>query len=275
MMAYALDANGASKVFIIGRREQKLKDTAASAVNGSIIPVTGDITSKESLQAAYNQIAMQTKYIDLLVANSGTVGPRGMNISKPDGSPATLQELQEHLWKTPMEEFSQVSHVNVTGTFYTIVAFLPLLEAANQRRSNPVPGVLSPPRPQVIVISSVAGFLRVGMTGYAYHISKAGVNMLIKMVSTMLTRHHIRVNGIAPGPYYSELSASIYERLGVVGQGVTDGSFPPENFPLTRSGGEEDIAGLIIWMAGAAGGYLNGSIVVTDGGRIGTVPSTY
>jgi NAD(P)-dependent dehydrogenase (short-subunit alcohol dehydrogenase family) len=275
MMAHALDANGAAKVFIIGRREQKLQETAALGVNGSIIPIVGDIASKESLQAAYDQIAAQTEYIDLLVANSGTVGPRGMVVSNPDGSQVTVQELREHLWTTPMEEFSQVSHVNVTGTFYTIVGFLPLLDAANQRRSPPVPGVLSPPRPQVIVVSSVAGFLRVGMTGYAYHISKAGVNLLIKMVSTMLTRHHIRVNGIAPGPYYSELSASIYEGRGVIGQGVSDGSFPPEKFPLTRSGGEEDISGLIIWMAGAAGGYLNGSIVVTDGGRIGTVPSTY
>jgi NADP-dependent 3-hydroxy acid dehydrogenase YdfG len=53
MMAYALAANGASKVFIIGRREERLQETSASAPSGSIISVVGDVTSKESLQAAY------------------------------------------------------------------------------------------------------------------------------------------------------------------------------------------------------------------------------
>lgn len=49
-MALALDANKASKVFIIGRREQALKDTAAAAMNGTIVPFTGDVTSKGSLK---------------------------------------------------------------------------------------------------------------------------------------------------------------------------------------------------------------------------------
>jgi NAD(P)-dependent dehydrogenase (short-subunit alcohol dehydrogenase family) len=272
MMAHALDANGASKVFVIGRREQNLKYTAASAVNGSIIPVVGDIASKESLQAAYNQISSQTEYIDLLIANSGIVGPPG---NPPDKSTPTLLQLQEYLWSISMEEFSNVSHVNVTGTFYTAVTFLPLLDAANQKRPSPIPGTLSPPRPQIIVISSIVGFLRVGSTGIAYHVSKASVNLLIKMLSTMLAQHDIRVNGIAPGLFHSELSVGIYERQNINGQGVSDGSFPRELIPLTRAGAEEDIAGMILWMAGAAGGYLNGSIVVTDGGRLGTSASTY
>jgi NADP-dependent 3-hydroxy acid dehydrogenase YdfG len=74
-MARALDANGALKVFIIGRRERSLEETAAMAINGSIIPIKGDVTSKESLQSAYDHIASQTSHIDLLIANSGTIWP--------------------------------------------------------------------------------------------------------------------------------------------------------------------------------------------------------
>ncbi|KAJ5444845.1 3-oxoacyl- reductase [Penicillium daleae] len=133
-MALALDANGASKVFIIGRREHKIKDTAASAVNGSIIPVVGDISSKESLQTAYDQISSKAEYIDLLVANSGMVGPSANPPARQKGSEPTLLELRDYLWATPMDQFSEVSHVNITGTFYTAVAFLPLLEAANAKR---------------------------------------------------------------------------------------------------------------------------------------------
>lgn len=274
-MALALDANGASKVFIIGRREHKIKDTAASAVNGSIIPVVGDISSKESLQTAYDQISSKAEYIDLLVANSGMVGPSANPPARQKGSEPTLLELRDYLWATPMDQFSEVSHVNITGTFYTAVAFLPLLEAANAKRPPPAPGVLSRPRPQIVIVSSIAGFLRVGLTGFAYHASKAAVNLLIKMLSTTLAKYQIRVNGIAPGPYYSELSASLYEKQGIIGQGVSDGSFPSEMIPLTRAGAPEDIAGVILWMAGVAGGYLSGTIVVTDGGRLGNYPSTY
>lgn len=46
-MALALDANGASKVFIIGRREDKLQETASLAINKTIIPIKGDVSSKD------------------------------------------------------------------------------------------------------------------------------------------------------------------------------------------------------------------------------------
>ncbi|KAJ2983408.1 hypothetical protein NQ176_g706 [Zarea fungicola] len=270
-MALALDANGASKVFVIGRREDKLKDVASEAINGSIIPIVGDITCKNSLQSAYEQVAAQTDYIDLLVPNSGVIGPP----AGPKQGEISLSQLQNYLLDVPMEEFSDVFKVNVTGTFYSAVTFLPLLDAANSRRPPPVAGVLATPRPQIIIVSSIAGFLRVGLTGYAYHSSKAATNMLIKMLSSVLTKHNIRVNGIAPGPYYSEMSAEFYQKGGILGQGISDDSFPRTIVPLGRAGSTEDIAGMILWMAGAAGGYLNGSIIVSDGGRLGANPSSY
>ncbi|KAL1966831.1 hypothetical protein VTN77DRAFT_3796 [Rasamsonia byssochlamydoides] len=275
IMARALDANGAAKVFIIGRREQNLKETASLAVNGTIVPVVGDVASKDSLQKAYDFIASQTEHIDLLVANSGVLGPLANPPAKSDGSPPTLAELREHLWQTPMEDFTNVHHVNVTGAFYTAVAFLPLLDAANRKRPAPVPGTLSPPRPQIIVTSSIAGFMRAVPSGFAYNFSKAAVNSLIKTLSTVLVGYNIRVNGIAPGIYHSEMSNPMFQSQGIPDKGITDETVPREIIPLGRAGSEEDIAGVILWMASTAGGYLNGNIVVTDGGRLGQRPSTY
>lgn len=274
-MALALDANGASKVFVVGRREDALKETASQAVNGSITPVKGDISSKESLDAVYNTIASQTTHVDLLVANSGIMGPQSQPPKKADGSKPSISEIRDELWSVPMEDFTKVFDVNVTGTFYTVVAFLPLLEAANTRRPAPNPNVLSPPRPQVVVTSSIAGFNRQVPYSYSYSTSKAAVTHLIKMLSTTLAPYQIRVNGIAPGLYHSELAQPLYTSRGIEGKGIADGSFPGEQIPATRGGGEEDISGLILWMASTAGGYLNGSIIVTDGGRLGVVPSTY
>lgn len=270
-MAQALDANGAAKVFVIGRREHKLKEAAASAKNGTIFPVVGDVSCKESLQKAYDQVAAATGYIDLLVANSGVMGPSGAP-DKPNGEKPTLMELRDHLWSVPMADFTNASHVNVTGAFYTAVAFLPLLEEANKRRpANAGPNV---PRPHIIVTTSIAGFLR-PVKSYAYNTSKAGANHLVKVLSTKLSGYDIRVNGIAPGLYHSEMSDGRYQRDGIPGKGLEEGSFPRSDIPLTRSGSEEDIAGLILWLGGKTGGYINGSLIATDGGRMTVHPSSY
>lgn len=275
-MAYALDINGASKVFIIGRREERLKETAASAISGSIIPVMGDVTSKESLQAAYDIISSQTDHVDLVVANSGTAGrPYASSEPKPDGSMPPFSELRNHLWSIPMEEFTNVSHVNVTGAFYTILAFLPLLKAANKKRSAPEQYIVSPPRPQIIITSSIAGFSRFAPGDMSYNFSKVAVNHMVKLLATTLVQDDIRVNGIAPGLYYTDMTLSFYESQGVHGKGIMDGSFSRDLIPITRSGSEEDIAGVILYMAGVAGGYLNGCIVVSDGGSLSIFPSTY
>lgn len=60
-----------------------------------------------------------------------------------------------------------------------------------------------------------------------------------------------------------------------------DGAFadahdlPPDRCPSERTGSEQDIAGLILFMASQAGAYLNGNAMVTDGGRLGQLPGTY
>lgn len=45
--------------------------------------------------------------------------------------------------------------------------------------------------------------------------------------------------------------------------------------PEERPGDEQDIAGAILFLVSRAGAYINGNVLVTDGGRLGVVPSTY
>ncbi|KAJ5160063.1 Short-chain dehydrogenase/reductase SAT3 [Penicillium canariense] len=275
-MARALAINGASKIFVLGRREDALRDTAALAQDGLIIPIKCDITSKESLEAAYQAVAAQTTHVDVLFANGGILGPlMRPPPPKADGSLPSLAEVREELFNIPMAEFTKVMDVNVTGSYYTVLAFLPLLEAANQRRPAPQIGVLSPPTAQVVITSSIAGFNRKVPFSYAYNVSKAAVTHLIKSLSTNLSPYDIRVNGIAPGLYHSEMAENLFADGGIQGSGISDGSFPREMIPLTRGGSSEDIAGLILWMVSTSGGYLNGTMMLTDGGRIGSVPNTY
>lgn len=271
-MARALAVNGASKVFILGRREEPLRQTASQGPAGVIIPVQCDVTSKESLDAAYKTISDQTDYVEVLFANSGINGPR-MNpgFNNPDGPPS-LEQVRETLYSVPMADFNNVLNVNTTGAYYTVLAFLPLLEAANKRRSAPQPGSPTSPSAQVIITSSIAAFNRIPAYSVAYNVSKAAVDYLTKALSTVFLPYHIRVNGIAPGLYYSEMSSNMFQGAG---SGITEGDFPPKLIPLSRAGSEQDFAGAVIWLTSASGGYMNGNIVLTDGGRISSVPNTY
>lgn len=45
--------------------------------------------------------------------------------------------------------------------------------------------------------------------------------------------------------------------------------------PDGRPGDSEDIGGAILFLLSKAGAYINGNVLVTDGGRLGVVPATY
>jgi NAD(P)-dependent dehydrogenase (short-subunit alcohol dehydrogenase family) len=45
--------------------------------------------------------------------------------------------------------------------------------------------------------------------------------------------------------------------------------------PEGRAGSETDIAGVVLFLTSKAGSYMNGNVVVCDGGRLSVVPSTY
>lgn len=276
--ARALDANGAKAVYIVGRREQVLKEAAETGVNGTIIPIVGDVSSKESLQKVADQVRKEQGFINLLFANAGVSGPRhAAAIKTEDGSKLSVQTLQQKLFEPAMDDFTQASHVNNTAVFYTAVAFLDLLDAGNKKRNVPQDS-------QVLVTGSVAGFSRWLTSGFAYSSSKAAVTNLVKMLSTFFANQglHIRVNLIAPGLFPSEMTEGTTRSLekfgGVPGhEGVFEGAYVMESSeaPAERSGTEEDFAGVILFLASRAGAYLNGETLLIDGGRLTQLPATY
>lgn len=200
MIAKALASGGASKVYILGRRKDKLD--AAAHENKGLVPLQCDITSKESLQSAVDFITKDVGYVNLFVANSGILGPYAL--FTPGSS---IQDIRKRMFEdVSMEDFTHVLHVNITATYYSIMAFLELLDAGNKaalrggfgapaKAGGNVPSVQS----QVIVTSSVGAFLRDQFIVPGYLASKSAVIALVKYASTGLAEHGIRVNALAPG----------------------------------------------------------------------------
>jgi len=261
MMAKALEHNGAT-VYIIGRRLEVLEKAAKeNSLYSKIIPLQGDVTSKDSLLHVVSTIKSQTGYINLLVNNSGIAGP---STAAPLDTSQSVKQFAEFFWnEASMEDFTKLFEVNVTGVFYTTLAFLELLDAGN-KEGHGLEGVSS----QVVTVSSIGGFRRdKDITSFAYQASKAAVTHLGKILASVLTQWNIRSNLIAPGLFPSEMSLIMKE--------IKDGKLPAERVPMRRPGTEKDIGGLILYLASKAGAYVNGNVSLVDGGRLSLFCSTY
>ncbi|KAH8657668.1 hypothetical protein BX600DRAFT_58259 [Xylariales sp. PMI_506] len=257
MIAQGLEANGAI-VYILGRRLEALESAALTAKHGNIHPIQADVTKKEDLERAVSIIRSDHGFVNVVIANSGISGPPLGGALPPNPSVA---DLRQQLWAADPAAFTSTYSVNATGVYYTAVAFLELLDEGNKR------GNLKQ-RSQVIATASIGAFNRAAVAGYAYGSSKAATVHLMKQLATGWVPYNIRANVIAPGFYPSEMTANIMEKHNKTG-------WPKSIVPEERPGDEEDIVGAVLFLASKAGAYINGNVLVTDGGRLGTVPATY
>ncbi|EDU51554.1 FabG Dehydrogenase with different specificities related to short-chain alcohol dehydrogenase [Pyrenophora tritici-repentis] len=253
MIAQALEANGAV-VYILGRRQEVLEKAAKTAKHGNIHYFKADVTSKSDLLAAVDHIASKSGYVNLVVANSGITGPTLRTLDKN----ASLTEFRDHLWNWDMEEFNQTFALNTTAAFFTVVAFLELLDKGNKA------GNLQQ-KSQVICIASAGAFNRVPMAGYAYAGSKSAAVHIMKQLATNLVPYDIRSNVIAPGLFPSEMTEGILKQE----------TWPRDFIPEQRAGNIKDMAGAILFLTSRAGSYINGNVLLTDGGRLSLLPATY
>lgn len=273
-MARTLAANGAT-VFVLGRRSGPLEETAKAAADegatGTIHAIQCDVTSKDNLEAAAEKVKEKTPFVDALVLSSGSPGPPLPFPMGPSGP--NLEALQEALWETPMEDFTATYNANITGAFYTSVAFLQLLAAANAKDVR----TPSRPRPQIVPISSIASYAKGAASGYAYNSSKAAVNQLFKQLSNLLIPYDIRCNVLCAGIWHTPMTdGTTLTQIAKAGTKPSEeGSYDRELVPATRIGGDKDIGGLIVWLISGAGSYMNGSVVMADGGALLVRPSSY
>ena len=264
MMTKAFAFNKAAKVYIVGRRKDKLDEAAKLSPN--IIPILGDVTSKESLCEVAEQIKQETGFINLLCCNSGSMPPP-IGVTSTDVS---VEQYAEKALQQKTEDWVTTFATNAVAVPFCTFAFLTLLDAGNKKGN--APGRKS----QVLVTSSIAGYLRVPKTFGAYPASKAATTHLVKHLAGTLAPYSIRVNGIAPGLFPSELAAGLIASGGETDKDPTEeGAYEVDFIPAQRLGKTDDIVGVMLYAASAAGAYLNGNIQVIDGGRISQLNGTY
>jgi gluconate 5-dehydrogenase len=113
-------------------------------------------------------------------------------------------------------------------------------------------------RGRIINIGSVLSVMGRAKTA-SYVSSKHGIIGLTRTVAADLGRSGITCNCIAPGYFLTEINDSLKARPGFV-QSVTD------SIPAGRWGNPEDMQGAAIFLASDSSSYVNGHVLMVDGG---------
>ncbi len=164
------------------------------------------------------------------------VNNAGMNIRKP-------------LADYTLAEWQQVLNTNLTAAFV-------LSQAAGLKMAEQGFG-------RIINIGSILSVLG-RATIPAYTASKHGILGLTKALAAELGPKGVTVNAIAPGYFETELNAELMARPEFV-------AFVNGRTPLGRWGQPAELAGAALFLAAPAGGYVNGHLLVVDGGLTTTL----
>lgn len=111
---------------------------------------------------------------------------------------------------------------------------------------------------KIVNIASLLSF-QGGITVPAYTASKSGVAGLTKALANEWAKFNVNVNAIAPGYIATNNTAALQAD-------ETRNRQILERIPAGRWGRPEDIAGAAVFLSSAASDYLQGHIVVVDGG---------
>lgn len=142
------------------------------------------------------------------------------------------------------EDWSTVLEVNLSSIFR-------LSQAAARQMIKQGGG-------KIVNIASLLSF-QGGITVPAYTASKSGVAGLTKAFANEWAKENINVNAIAPGYMATNNTAALRAD-------ETRNRQILERIPAGRWGNPDDLAGAVVFLSSAASDYLQGHILVVDGG---------
>lgn len=147
--------------------------------------------------------------------------------------------------RNTVEEFDRVIAVNLRSQVALTQLALPYLEARRGR---------------VILIASIGG-IRGNASINSYALAKAGVAQLARNIAVQWGPKGVTANAISPGLINTELVAQLPASAEFMQRRM-------QMTPLRRMGEVKEIAGAAVFLASAAGGFVNGHNLVVDGGTV-------
>jgi NAD(P)-dependent dehydrogenase (short-subunit alcohol dehydrogenase family) len=215
---------------VLSSRKQGDLDAAAveldASQSGRVVAIASHGGREEDVERLVDGTLSAFGKIDVLVNNAATSAHYGDTLEAELGA-----------WDKTFD-------VNVRGAFL-------LTRAVVQRGMHERGG-------SIVNVASVGGINPVrGLS--VYNVTKAALLHLSRQLALELGAAGVRVNAVAPGLIRTRFAERLWKDDALRGQ------FERTN-PLGRIGEPEEVAEAIVFLASSAASYINGHILVVDGG---------
>ena len=228
-IAIALAEAGAQVACHGNTRSPEATCDQITSAGGVAHAISGDLGKAETAKDLIAQTVDRFGRIDILINNAGTIR-RAPAVDYSD------------------DDWAAVIEVNLSSVFrLSKLAGREMLERGEGGK--------------IVNIASLLSF-QGGITVPAYAASKGGVAQLTKALANEWAKHGINVNAIAPGYMRTTNTAALQAD-------ETRNRQILERIPAARWGEPEDVAGAAVFLSSSASNYVNGHVLVVDGGWMG------
>lgn len=203
---------------------------------GDVAAHEADVADPDAAERVVGSVSAGWGGVDLLVNNAAV-------------------SRYEHALDISVASWNEIISVNLSAYFFWA-------QAAARRMVKDAPPPGGAPRGRIINMASVDSIAAEPSAAH-YVASKGGVAALTRALAVDLGPHGITVNAVAPGPITTERNAHL---LGTEPLATQVG-----RVPLGRTGEPAEVASAISWLASADARYVNGAVLLLDGGLLARI----
>ena len=154
---------------IVSARDVGKAEAFATEIGGGAIALELDVGDPGSIEAAVAAVGADPGRLDVLVNNAGVGLDWGVSATEPD-----------------FDVIDETARTNLYGAYRLAVGLLPLLRASDH--------------PRIVNVSSgMGGITEMGGWSPGYRLSKAGLNVVTRMLSAELADDGFLINSACPG----------------------------------------------------------------------------
>jgi NAD(P)-dependent dehydrogenase (short-subunit alcohol dehydrogenase family) len=220
---YAHEGADVAIVYLSEKKDAEETKKLVEAQNRKCLLIKGDLTDEKFCKKCIKEVLKEFKKLNILVNNAGT----HFNADSP----------------------TEITSENLKKTFETNV--YPLFHLTNEAIPHLSKGDC------IINTSSVTAY-RGSDHLLDYSSTKGAISTFTKSLSTMLAKKGIRVNGVAPGPIWTPLIVSSFDKLEKFGKDT----------PMGRAGQPSEVGPAYVFLASSDSSYVTGQFIHVNGGEL-------